>query len=157
MLQILFCITSNSTLLNPKESSPSSAQSPSTLPLRSLQEILQNRIIQKKREMHKSHNIAYNDSLWTEIETLHWVLAQILMLLRQSTATSPESIPSVPITPAPAPSSSPPSIQEEEEQQKEGKDKIVSKKNLHHRLRLQTMRTQPTIRIFNSTMSRYWI
>jgi hypothetical protein len=66
-----------------------------------------------------------------------------------------ESIPSVPITPAPAPSS-PPSIQEEE-QQKEGKDKIVSKKNLHHRLRLQTMRTQPTIRIFNSTMSRYWI
>ena len=77
--------------------------------------------------MHKSHNIAYNDSLWTEIETLHWVLAQILMLLRQSTATSPESIPSVPITPAPAPSSSPPSIQEEEQQQKEGKDKIVPK------------------------------
>jgi hypothetical protein len=76
----------DSTLLNPKESSPSSAQSPSTLPLRSLQEILQNRIIQKKREMHKSHNIACNDSLWTEIETLHWVLAQILMLLRQSTA-----------------------------------------------------------------------
>jgi hypothetical protein len=38
--------------------------------------------------MHKSHNEAYNDSLWTEIETIHCVLAQILMLLRQSTAAA---------------------------------------------------------------------
>jgi hypothetical protein len=37
--------------------------------------------------MHKSHNIVYNDSLWTEIETLQWVLAQILMLLQRSSAT----------------------------------------------------------------------
>ena len=58
------------------ESSPSSI-----LPLRSLQEILHNRIKQKKGEMHDSHNKAYNDNLWTEIETLRWVLAQILMLL----------------------------------------------------------------------------
>jgi hypothetical protein len=50
--------------------SPPSSQSP-TLPLRSLQEIIHNRIIQKKEEMHKSHNRAYNDSLWTEIETIH--------------------------------------------------------------------------------------
>lgn len=49
------------------ESSPSLVQS--TLPLRSLQKILHNRIIQKKREMHKSHNRAYTDSLWTDIET----------------------------------------------------------------------------------------
>jgi hypothetical protein len=64
-------------------SSPSPSQS-TTLPLRSLQEILHNRIIHKKGEMHESHNRVYNDRLWTEIETLQWVLAQILMLLRQS-------------------------------------------------------------------------
>jgi hypothetical protein len=68
-------------LLNPNESVPSAQ---STVPLRSLQKILHNRIKQKKGEMHKSHNEAYNDSLLTEIETIHWVLAQILTLLRQS-------------------------------------------------------------------------
>jgi hypothetical protein len=49
-----------------------------TLSLRSLQEILHNRIIQKKGEIHEFHNRVYNDNLWTEIETLQWVLAQIL-------------------------------------------------------------------------------
>ena len=58
------------------------------IPLRSLQEILQNKIEQKKSEMHQSHNKAYLESLWTEIETLQWVLAQIFTLLRrQSSAT----------------------------------------------------------------------
>ena len=32
--------------------------------------IMHNRIIQKKGEIHESHNKAYNDNLWTEIETL---------------------------------------------------------------------------------------
>jgi hypothetical protein len=73
-------------LLNPNESSPSVPLS--TVQLRSLQDILQNRIIQKKGELHESHNRAYNDSLWTEIETIQWVLAQILTLLRQSTAAA---------------------------------------------------------------------
>jgi hypothetical protein len=51
-----------------KSSLPSpSAQS--TLPLRSLQEMLDNRIIQKKREIHPSHNKVYLEILWTEIET----------------------------------------------------------------------------------------
>jgi hypothetical protein len=69
---------------------PTSPQSPTqstTLLLRSLQElqeILHNGIIQKKGEIHKSHNRIYNDSLWKEIETLQWVLAQILTLLRRS-------------------------------------------------------------------------
>ena len=65
---------------------PSSPQSPtqSTTSLRSLQEILHNRIIQKKGEIHESHNRVYNDNLWREIETLQWVLAQILTLLRRS-------------------------------------------------------------------------
>jgi UV DNA damage repair endonuclease len=66
------------------ESSPTPAQSTTTTPLRSLQEILHNRIIQKKGEMHESHNRVYNENLWTEIETLKWVLAQILSLLRRS-------------------------------------------------------------------------
>ncbi|MDQ4056215.1 MAG: hypothetical protein M3156_02230 [Thermoproteota archaeon] len=68
-------------------SSPSSRAQSSTLPLISLQEILHNRIIQKKGEIHESHNRVYNDNLWTEIETLQWVLAQILTLLRGSQTT----------------------------------------------------------------------
>ncbi len=70
---------------------PSSSISPSaqsmTLALTSLQEILHNRIIQKKGQIHESHNRAYNERIWTEIETLQWVLAQILMVLRRSPAT----------------------------------------------------------------------
>ncbi|HEX6029648.1 MAG TPA: hypothetical protein VFY64_11460, partial [Nitrososphaeraceae archaeon] len=50
-------------------------------------DILHNRIIQKKGEIHESHNRVYNDNLWTEIETLQWVLAQILTLRRRSSAT----------------------------------------------------------------------
>jgi hypothetical protein len=73
--------------MNEPPSPSPSAQSPSTLPLISLQEILHNRIIQKKGEIHESHNRAYNERIWTEIETLHWVLAQILMLLRRSQTT----------------------------------------------------------------------
>ena len=68
-------------------SSPSSRAQSTTLPLISLQEILHNRIIQKKGEIHESHNRVYNDNLWTEIETLQWVLAQILTLLRRSQTT----------------------------------------------------------------------
>ena len=55
----------------------------SMLPLISLQEILRNRISQKKGEIDQSHNIAYTNNLWTEIETLHWVVAQILKLLER--------------------------------------------------------------------------
>jgi len=47
---------------------------------KTLQDILHNRIIQKKGEMHESHNRKHTDNLWKEIETLHWVLAQILTL-----------------------------------------------------------------------------
>ena len=50
--------------------------------LKALQDILHNRIKQKKRQIHESHNLACNQNLWTEIETLHWVLAQILTLRR---------------------------------------------------------------------------
>ena len=67
---------------NKSESSIPLAQS-TTLPLISLQEILHNRIIQKKGEINESHNRVYNDNIWREIETLQWVLAQILVLLRK--------------------------------------------------------------------------
>jgi hypothetical protein len=70
------------------ESSPTSSTQSPTVPLRSLQEIIHNRITQKKREMHPSHNKAYLESLHIEIETLQWVLAQILTLLRQSSAAA---------------------------------------------------------------------
>ena len=58
MLQSLFCMIDDSTLLHSNESSPS------TLPLRLLQEILHNRIIEKKRDMHPSHNKAYLESVY---------------------------------------------------------------------------------------------
>jgi hypothetical protein len=60
-------------------------QEPTPL-LRLLEDILYNRIKQKKREMHKATERAVTDKLWTEIETLQWVLAQILTLLRRSPA-----------------------------------------------------------------------
>jgi hypothetical protein len=63
---------------------PSSPSTQTKLPLRYLQEILHNRIIQKKSEMHPSHNKAYLESLHTELETLQWVLTQILTLLQRS-------------------------------------------------------------------------
>ncbi|MDQ3869286.1 MAG: hypothetical protein M3250_06990 [Thermoproteota archaeon] len=66
----------------------SSPLAQSTLSLRYLQEIIHNRIIQKKSEMHQSHNKVYLESLWIEIETLQWVSAQILTLLRQSSAVT---------------------------------------------------------------------
>jgi hypothetical protein len=69
--------------------SPSPAQS--TLPLKTLEEILQNRIIQKKKEMHPSHNKAYLENLWTEIEMLQWVFAQILTPRRQQSSAAVKS------------------------------------------------------------------
>jgi hypothetical protein len=66
----------------------SSSPAQSTLPLKTLEEILHNRIIQKKREIHPSHNKAYLESLRIEIETLQWILAEILTLLRQSSANT---------------------------------------------------------------------
>ena len=56
----------------------SSSPAQSTLPLKTLEEILHNRIIQKKKEIHPSHNKVYLESLLTEIETLQWVSAEIL-------------------------------------------------------------------------------
>jgi hypothetical protein len=50
--------------------------------LKALQDILHNRIMQKKEEVHEYHSEAYTGSLSREIELLHWCLAQILTLKR---------------------------------------------------------------------------
>ena len=40
--------------------------------------------------MHPSHNKAYLESLWTEIETLQWVSAQSLSVRRRLLGGQPE-------------------------------------------------------------------
>ena len=50
--------------------------------LKALEDILHNKIEQKKREVHKTKNIAENDKLSIEIDTLHWVLSQCLSIRR---------------------------------------------------------------------------
>lgn len=55
----------------------------STPLLRLLEDILYNRIKQKKQEMHRTHNRADTDHVWTEIETLQWILAQSLSIRRR--------------------------------------------------------------------------
>ena len=76
VLQRLFQMINDGTLVNSvNKSSLPSRSAQTTLPLRSLREIIHKRIIQKKREIHPSHNKAYLQSLWTEIETLQCVSA----------------------------------------------------------------------------------
>jgi hypothetical protein len=55
----------------------------SVAPLRLLEDILYNRIKQKKQEMHRTHNRADTDHIWTEIETLQGILAQSLNIRRE--------------------------------------------------------------------------
>ena len=45
-------------------------------PLRSLQEVLHNRITQKKGEMHRTNKRSDTDHLRTEIEKLQWLLSK---------------------------------------------------------------------------------
>jgi hypothetical protein len=48
--------------------------------LSELEQKIKDRIEEIRHRMHKTHNRAYTDSLWTEIETLNWVLNEILVL-----------------------------------------------------------------------------
>jgi hypothetical protein len=65
------------------ESTATASSKEEVTPLKILQDILHNRIMQKKEEVHEPHSEAYTGSLSREIETLHWVLAQILTLKRR--------------------------------------------------------------------------
>ena len=51
--------------------------------LKTLEDMLHNRIAKKKVETHKYHEIAETEKLWTEIETLHWVLLESLSIRRR--------------------------------------------------------------------------
>ena len=47
--------------------------------LKALEDMLHNKIKQKK-EVHKTKNIAENDKLSIEVDTLHWVLSQSISI-----------------------------------------------------------------------------
>jgi hypothetical protein len=77
--------------MNDNNNEPSAAEEDKTptespLPplLKILEDMLHNRIIQKKEEIHKTtQNIADTDRIWTEIEALRWVLSQSLSISRR--------------------------------------------------------------------------
>ena len=50
--------------------------------LKALEDMLHNKIKQKKEKVHKTKNIAENDKLSIEIDSLHWVLSQSLSIKR---------------------------------------------------------------------------
>jgi hypothetical protein len=56
---------------------------PTALP-KIIEDMLHYRITQKKKEIHKTtQSIADTEKLWTQIETLRWVLSQSLSIRRQ--------------------------------------------------------------------------
>ena len=54
-----------------------------TPPLETLEDLLHNRILDKKQEIHKTQSMVDTERLWTEIETLRWVLSQSLSISRR--------------------------------------------------------------------------
>jgi hypothetical protein len=50
--------------------------------LKTLEDTLHNKIKQKKKQIYETKNIAENDKLSIEIDTLHWVLSQCLSIRR---------------------------------------------------------------------------
>ena len=70
-----------------REDKTSTAGAASLLPqtqiiLKELEDMLHNKIKQKKEELHKTTNIAETDRLSIEIDTHHWVLSQCLSIRR---------------------------------------------------------------------------
>ena len=51
--------------------------------LAELEERIKHKIAQIKEKMHKTQERAVTDRLWPEIETLNWVLNEILVLSRE--------------------------------------------------------------------------
>ena len=51
--------------------------------LKTLEDMLHDRIAKKKIETQKFHEIAETEKLWTEIETLHWVLSESRSIRRR--------------------------------------------------------------------------
>ena len=51
--------------------------------LSQLKNRIRDKIIQTKQKMHKTQERTVTDRLWPEIETLNWVLIEILALSRE--------------------------------------------------------------------------
>jgi hypothetical protein len=51
--------------------------------LSELEQRIKNKILQTKGKMHTTRERAVTDRLWPEIETLNWVLNEILVLSRE--------------------------------------------------------------------------
>jgi hypothetical protein len=52
--------------------------------LSELEQRIKQKIVQTKDKMHKTQERAVTDRLWPEIETLNWVLNEILVLSRSN-------------------------------------------------------------------------
>jgi hypothetical protein len=48
-----------------------------------LQRIILDKIDERKRTIHPSHSVVYNDNVWLQIQTLEWVLSEIQSLQRR--------------------------------------------------------------------------
>jgi hypothetical protein len=69
---------------NKKERAASSSSSPAAPSLKIIEDMLHSKILHKKQEIHKTtQSIADTERLWTQIETLQWVLSQSLSIRRQ--------------------------------------------------------------------------
>ena len=51
--------------------------------LAELEQRINHKIVQTKDKMHKTQERAVTDRLWPEIETLNWVLNEILVVNRE--------------------------------------------------------------------------
>jgi hypothetical protein len=51
--------------------------------LKTLKDMMHNRIMNKQDEVHKTQNIVENDRLSIEVNTLHWVIAQQSLSIRR--------------------------------------------------------------------------
>jgi hypothetical protein len=50
--------------------------------LKTLEDMLRNRIMKKEEEVHRTQNVAENNILCIDINTLHWVIRQSLSIRR---------------------------------------------------------------------------
>ena len=48
-----------------------------------LQRIILDKIDERKKRIHPSHSIVFNDNVWLQIQTLEWVLSEIRSLQRR--------------------------------------------------------------------------
>jgi hypothetical protein len=59
---------------------------------RELRRIILDKIDERKKSIHPSHSIVYNDNVWLRIETLEWVLSEIRLLQRRRMSSSVSTV-----------------------------------------------------------------